>query len=67
MDDTRRADIGVFGGSGFYSLLPDVEEVSISTPFGRAQTETCMLHAMKASALHSYRALVPSTPFRPTR
>ena len=29
-----RADIGVFGGSGFYSLLPDVEEVKVSTPYG---------------------------------
>lgn len=28
------ADIGVFGGSGFYSLLEDVREVHISTPFG---------------------------------
>ena len=29
-----RADIGVFGGSGFYSLLPDVHEVAIDTPYG---------------------------------
>lgn len=28
------ADIGVFGGSGFYSLLPGVREVTIETPFG---------------------------------
>ena len=28
------ADIGVFGGSGFYSFLDDVEEVKISTPYG---------------------------------
>lgn len=28
------ADIGVFGGSGFYSLLEDVREVSIETPYG---------------------------------
>jgi 5'-methylthioadenosine phosphorylase len=28
------ADIGVYGGSGLYSLLDDVEEVSIDTPFG---------------------------------
>ncbi len=30
-----RAEIGVFGGSGFYSLLEDVEEVEVETPFGR--------------------------------
>lgn len=29
-----KADVGVFGGSGFYSLLEDVEEVAIDTPYG---------------------------------
>ena len=29
------AEIGVFGGSGFYSFLEDVEEVEVDTPFGR--------------------------------
>jgi 5'-methylthioadenosine phosphorylase len=29
-----RADIGVFGGSGFYSFLTGVEEVKIETPYG---------------------------------
>jgi 5'-methylthioadenosine phosphorylase len=28
------ADVGVFGGSGFYSFLADVEEVAIETPYG---------------------------------
>ena len=28
------ADIGVFGGSGFYAFLDDVETVEIDTPFG---------------------------------
>jgi len=28
------ADLGVIGGSGFYSLLTDPESVSVSTPFG---------------------------------
>ena len=32
MDDT--AEIGVFGGSGFYSLLDDVREVKVDTPYG---------------------------------
>jgi 5'-methylthioadenosine phosphorylase len=31
---TDRAEIGVFGGSGFYSLLEDVREVKIDTPYG---------------------------------
>lgn len=29
-----KADIGIFGGSGFYSFLPDVEEVTVHTPYG---------------------------------
>jgi 5'-methylthioadenosine phosphorylase len=29
-----RADIGVFGGSGFYAFLDDVEHVEVDTPFG---------------------------------
>lgn len=29
-----RAEIGVFGGSGFYSFLDDVEEVAVETPYG---------------------------------
>jgi len=29
-----RAEIGVFGGSGFYSLLQDVREVKVDTPYG---------------------------------
>jgi 5'-methylthioadenosine phosphorylase len=28
------ADLGVFGGSGFYSFLDDVEEVVVDTPWG---------------------------------
>ncbi|MBS1717865.1 MAG: S-methyl-5'-thioadenosine phosphorylase [Armatimonadetes bacterium] len=29
-----RAEIGVFGGSGFYSLLENVREVKVDTPYG---------------------------------
>lgn len=31
---TDSAEIGVFGGSGFYSLLEDVREVKVDTPYG---------------------------------
>ena len=31
---TETAEIGVFGGSGFYSLLDDVREVKVDTPYG---------------------------------
>jgi 5'-methylthioadenosine phosphorylase len=30
----HRAEIGIFGGSGFYSFLPDVEEIRVHTPYG---------------------------------
>jgi 5'-methylthioadenosine phosphorylase len=28
------AEVGIFGGSGFYSFLEDVEQVEVETPFG---------------------------------
>jgi len=31
---TDQAEIGVFGGSGFYSLLEDVREIKVDTPYG---------------------------------
>ncbi|AKU15867.1 S-methyl-5'-thioadenosine phosphorylase [Luteipulveratus mongoliensis] len=34
MTQTPRADIGVIGGSGFYSFLDGVEHVTVETPFG---------------------------------
>ena len=30
----HHAEIGVFGGSGFYSLLDDVREIKVDTPYG---------------------------------
>lgn len=38
----RRADIGVYGGSGFYELLCDVEEVKIETPYGAPSDLICL-------------------------
>ncbi|HEU0130457.1 MAG TPA: S-methyl-5'-thioadenosine phosphorylase [Mycobacteriales bacterium] len=29
-----RAEVGVFGGSGFYSLLDEADEVAVDTPYG---------------------------------
>jgi 5'-methylthioadenosine phosphorylase len=34
-----QAEIGVFGGSGFYSWLPDVETVPVKTPYGAPSAE----------------------------
>jgi 5'-methylthioadenosine phosphorylase len=30
------ADVGVFGGSGLYELLPEAEEIEVDSPFGEA-------------------------------
>ncbi|GGX69201.1 S-methyl-5'-thioadenosine phosphorylase [Streptomyces minutiscleroticus] len=34
-DELSRAEIGVIGGSGFYSFLDDMTEVEVDTPYGR--------------------------------
>lgn len=36
------AEVGVFGGSGFYSLLSDVREIKVDTPYG-APSDSIML------------------------
>jgi 5'-methylthioadenosine phosphorylase len=33
--DVPRADVGVFGGSGFYSFVEETEEVEVETPYGK--------------------------------
>lgn len=34
MEGKKLADIGVFGGSGFYKFLDNIEEVRVETPYG---------------------------------
>jgi 5'-methylthioadenosine phosphorylase len=34
MARNKQADIGIFGGSGLYSFLKDVNEVTVETPYG---------------------------------
>ena len=34
MSRNKRADIGIFGGSGLYSFLDNVKEVTVETPYG---------------------------------
>ena len=33
--NATHAEIGVFGGSGFYSFLEDITEIEVDTPYGR--------------------------------
>lgn len=37
-----KADIGVFGGSGFYNFLDDVEEFKIETPYGSPSSKVAI-------------------------
>jgi 5'-methylthioadenosine phosphorylase len=41
---TERADIGVFGGSGFYALLEEAHEVWIETPYGAPSDKVALGH-----------------------
>ena len=34
MNEAHKAEIGIFGGSGFYTFLADAETVSVDTPWG---------------------------------
>lgn len=34
MVNTENVEIGVIGGSGFYSFLDDVTEIQVDTPYG---------------------------------
>ncbi len=36
---TERADVGVIGGSGFYTFLTDAKPIPVSTPFGPPSSE----------------------------
>ena len=43
-----RADIGVFGGSGFYAFLPDAVEVAVTTEWGAPSAPVMVGHARRA-------------------
>lgn len=40
MADIPTAEIGIFGGSGFYELLDDAQEVFLDTPYGKPSDAT---------------------------
>src|SRR5438067_11713666 len=49
----KRAEIGVFGGSGLYSLLENVEEIKVETPYGSPSDRIALadLHGKKVAFL----------------
>lgn len=58
-----KADIGVFGGSGFYSFLDNVEEIEIDTPYGKPSDKITIaeIHGKKVAFLprHSKKHSLP--------
>ena len=30
----KKAEVGIFGGSGFYKFLDKIEEIAVETPYG---------------------------------
>ena len=64
MADT--AEIGVFGGSGFYSLLDDVREIKVDTPYGAAVGLVLPGRRRRARASRSCRATAGATRSRRT-
>jgi 5'-methylthioadenosine phosphorylase len=64
------AEIGVFGGSGFYSLLEDVREIKVDTPYG-APSDSFFLAEVGARSVaflprHGRRHTIPphGVPYR---
>lgn len=43
--ESNRAEIGVFGGSGFYSFLSNVTEVKVDTPYGAPSDRIALAEA----------------------
>ena len=60
---TDRAEIGVFGGSGFYSLLDDVHEIKVDTPYGPPSDSLFLAHVAGRSVAflprHGRRHTIP--------
>ena len=42
MDNIDHAEVGVFGGSGFYSFLEETQEIEIETPYGPTSDKIIM-------------------------
>jgi len=61
------AAIGIFGGSGFYSFLEDVEELEVDTPYGKPSAPFVVGERSRACESPSYRATGASTSCRRTR
>jgi purine nucleoside phosphorylase len=61
-----KAEIGVFGGSGFYSFLEDVEQVEVETPYG-TPSAPFMIGEIGGTSAGFCRATASTTSFVRTR
>lgn len=61
-----QAEIGVFGGSGFYSLLENVEEIKVDTPYG-PPSDSITLASVAGRPSRFFLATAVPTPFPLTR
>ena len=66
MEILNQADIGVFGGSGFYNFLKDIEEVKIYTPYGET-SDSVFIGSIGYIKRLLCRVTVGTTPFLPIR
>ena len=61
------AEIGVFGGSGFYTLLEDVREAKVDTPYGPPSDSVFLADDRGPARSRSCRATAGATRSRRTR
>ena len=59
----KLADIGVFGGSGFYKFLEDIKEVKIETPYGMP-SDSLFIGKIGAHKVHLCRVTTENTLYR---
>jgi 5'-methylthioadenosine phosphorylase len=69
-DQVRRAEVGVFGGSGFYEFLGDPVEVTVDTPYG-APSEAVRIGTVGGRRVaflprhgHDHRFIPTTVPYR---
>jgi len=63
--DYPQAEIGVFGGSGLYSLLEDPAEITVQTPYGDPSGRSRMARLVDVPSL-SCRGMARHIPSRRT-
>ena len=66
MSDGLHAEIGVFGGSGFYSLIENAQESWVETPFG-APSDRVALGEIAGRRVAFLPRHGKTTAFRPRR